>query len=64
MDKSPVWPNKKHVTQPLIAMMKRWFVLALLAACLTMTGCPDRSHLRSVPDYKNMTDEGTENPPR
>lgn len=29
----------------------------LLATCsLTLTGCPDRSHQRPVPDYNNMVD--------
>lgn len=27
---------------------------------VSLTGCPDRSHQRAVPDYENMTDGGGE----
>ncbi len=32
-----------------------WLLLLMLVFA---TGCPDRSHLRPVPDYENMTDTG------
>jgi hypothetical protein len=32
------------------------FSLAIVSFC----GCPDYSHLRPVPDYKNMSDTGEE----
>ena len=35
-------------------------VLLLLAPVLSLTGCPDYSHLREPPDYSNMTDSAPE----
>ena len=42
--------------------MQRWLIkISMLSFVLVMfTGCPDYSHLREAPDYKNMTDSGNE----
>ena len=42
--------------------MKRTMIVTFAFACLLLTGCPDYSHLRPVPDYENMTDSGEETP--
>ncbi len=34
---------------------------AILLGCVTLTGCPDYSHQRPVPNYKDMTDSGGSN---
>ena len=36
----------------------RIFVLVFAFAAILVAGCPDYSHQRPVPDYKNMTDGG------
>ena len=41
-------------------MTKKVLWLLLLPMSLLFTGCPDYSHLREAPDYKNMTDSGGE----
>ena len=33
-------------------------LLAAAFIVVSFTGCPDRSYMRPVPDYKNMTDSG------
>jgi len=33
-------------------------IILVAIATLSFSGCPDYSHLRPVPDYKNMTDDG------
>ena len=35
-------------------------ILLLSVASLTITGCPDRSYQRPVPDYSNMSDAGSD----
>jgi len=37
----------------------RTLLLILAVITISFAGCPDYSHLRPVPDYKNMTDGGT-----
>ena len=41
-------------------MTKKLLLSAVIPFCLVFTGCPDYSHLREAPDYKNMTDSGGE----
>jgi hypothetical protein len=36
-------------------------VIFVALVTISFTGCPDYSHLRPVPDYKNMTDSGEVN---
>lgn len=36
--------------------MKRFVWILIAGVLLAFSGCPDYSHLRPVPDYKNMTD--------
>ena len=38
-------------------LIRTWLVFAGLAV-LTITGCPDRSYQRPVPDYSSMSDSG------
>lgn len=38
-------------------LIRRLLIFAGLVA-LTITGCPDRSYQRPVPDYGNMSDSG------
>ena len=41
--------------------MKRILMLILtIVSLICFVGCPDYSHQRPVPDYKNMTDGGEE----
>ena len=40
--------------------MKRFFAFLITASLLVLTGCPDYSHLRPEPDYKNMSDSAPE----
>jgi len=39
----------------------QFFALGIAVSALGLTGCPDYSHLKQVPDYKNMTDSASEN---
>ena len=41
-------------------MPNRIFLLAALLSLVFFAGCPDYSHLRDAPDYKNMTDSAGE----
>lgn len=41
-------------------MKKALLALMVLLGLTVFTGCPDYSHLRDVPDYKNMDDTGDE----
>ncbi len=34
--------------------------LLFVAFVISLSGCPDRSHQRAVPDYGSMTDQGSE----
>ena len=40
--------------------MKRLIMFLALLSLSVFVGCPDYSHLKEVPDYKNMTDGGGE----
>ena len=40
-------------------MIKKLVLVFVAAGMLTLCGCPDYSHLRSTPDYANMTDPDT-----
>jgi len=39
----------------------RLIALGIALASVSFAGCPDYSHLKSVPDYENMTDSGEVN---
>ena len=49
------------VKQNLSFEMKKYipaFAMLLFLASILLTGCPDKSHQRPVPDYENMVDSG------
>ena len=41
----------------------RWFALTIVVIAVSLSGCPDYSHLRPVPDYKNNPTDYDEAPP-
>jgi len=43
---------------PLPKVFSRILLIILAMVTISLAGCPDYSHLRPVPDYKNMTDPG------
>ena len=45
---------------PLPKVFSRILLIVLAMITISFAGCPDYSHLRPVPDYKNMTDGGAE----
>ena len=57
----PRWGTKTMVKQNLSFEMKKYipaFAMLLFLASILLTGCPDKSHQRPVPDYENMVDSG------
>ena len=51
--------KKSHYLN-LLSYVRSVIVVLVALVTLSFTGCPDYSHLRPVPDYKNMTDGGAE----
>ena len=41
-------------------LISRVPILLFVISAVALSGCPDRSHQRPVPDYQNMTDQGGE----
>ncbi len=52
------------MTQNVFRQPVTLLIVAVALSCgfTCFSGCPDFSHLRDEPDYKNMTDSGEEAP--
>jgi len=50
--------KEKFVHLPKVFSRIVLIILAMIT--ISFAGCPDYSHLREAPDYKNMTDSGNE----